>query len=263
MPRSNRIVRTRLRYGRHSRRPRYSSADNAMNSDAHHWGVCYFLLHSWFRVNCHRRGRYGADTGMSNALFHDIEQVRHALCAVVVFAVTHVPLQFASKPLEMVKDGGRHQYWSTLVWYRSQTVHDAHHPGTSPSGFDFTCISYSICLITPPPKIPSDAFVTDAEIKHGRVALVSGALLTALAFAGLEHPSTALAHSSIETQIEFFSAIGIAEAATYLPRFSSMFSLRDDAVPGKFIPGVNTTPGLTRIELNVSRCAMRFLLPVV
>ncbi len=120
-------------------------------------------------------------------------------------------------------------------------------------------VSTSHAFVAPSPyypKVPSDAFVKDAEIKHGRVALVSGAVLTALAFAGLEHPSTALAHSSIETQIEFFSAIGIAEAATYLPRLSSMFSLRDGVVPGKFIPGVNAKPGLTRIELNVSRCAM-------
>ena len=123
----------------------------------------------------------------------------------------------------------------------------------------FLIVSSSHALAVPsttPPTVPSDAFVADAEIKHGRVALVSGAVLAALASTGLEHPSMALAHSPIETQIEFFSAIGIAEAATYLPRLSSMFSLRDGVVPGKLIPGVNARPELTRVELNVSRSAM-------
>jgi hypothetical protein len=120
-------------------------------------------------------------------------------------------------------------------------------------------VSTSHAFVVPSPsypKIPSDAFVRDAEIKHGRVALVSGAVLATLASVGLEHPSAALAHSSIDTQLEFFSAIGIADAAIYLPRFASMFSLRDGVVPGKLIPGMHATPEFTRIELNVSRCAM-------
>lgn len=123
-------------------------------------------------------------------------------------------------------------------------------------------VSISHAYMVPPripsqsQKIPSDAFVTDAEIKHGRIALVSGAVLATLASVGIEHPTAALSQCSIDTQLDFFSAIGIAEAATYIPRLSSMFSLRDDAVPGKLIPGVNARPGLTRIELNVSRSAM-------
>lgn len=96
----------------------------------------------------------------------------------------------------------------------------------------------------------------DAEIKHGRVALVSGAVLASLASAGIDHPTAALSQFPIDAQLVFFSAIGILEAATYLPRLSSKFSLRDDAVPGVLIPRVTAEPWLTRIELDVSRAAM-------
>lgn len=175
------------------------------------------------------------------------------LCAVVVVAVTHVPLQLASKPLEMVKNGGRHQYWPALVG----TTHKPYTMRTIAALL--LVVSASHAFVAPPPlypKIPSDAFVRDAEIKHGRIALVSGAVLVTLASAGIEHPTAALAQSSIETQIDFFSAIGIAEAATYIPRLSSMFSLRDGVVSGRLITGVNAKPELLRIELDVSRCAM-------
>lgn len=173
----------------------------------------------------------------------------------VLVVVTHVAFHLTPKPLEVVEDRG-HQYWSTLWLVHS---YDSH-PMRTIHAILVTIVSTSCAFVTPPPpsrrKIPSDAFVTDAEIKHGRVALVSGAMLAALASAGIEHPTVALSQCSIDTQLEFFSAIGLAEAATYLPRLSSMFSLRDDAVPGKLIPMVKAETWLTKTELNVTRVAM-------
>ena len=124
----------------------------------------------------------------------------------------------------------------------------------------FLLVSTSYAFVAPAPnsrpKIPSDDFVKDAEIKHGRVALVSGAVLASLASAGIEHPTAALSQSPLDAQLMFFSAIGVAEAATYLPRLSYKFSLRDGVVPGELIPRVKAEPWLARLELNVSRVAM-------
>lgn len=105
-------------------------------------------------------------------------------------------------------------------------------------------------------RVPSNAFVQDAEIKHGRVALVSGAVLATLACTGFEHPTAVLSQCPVDTQLSFFSVIGIAEASSYLPRLSHLFSLRDGVVPGELIPRVSVEPWLKTIELNVSRVAM-------
>ena len=98
--------------------------------------------------------------------------------------------------------------------------------------------------------------IKDAEIKHGRLAIISGIVLASLASTGIEHPTAALSQCPIDTQLTFFSSIGIAEAGLYLPRMSSMFSLRQDVVPGELIPRVSSEPWLANIELNVSRVAM-------
>lgn len=124
-------------------------------------------------------------------------------------------------------------------------------------------VSTSHAFIVPSPsypKIPSEAFVRDAEIKHGRVALVSGTVLASLASMGVEYPTAALSQCPIDAQLIFFSLIGMTEAVTYLPRLSSKFSLRDGVVPGELIPRVKAEPWLARFELNVSRVAM---MPVI
>lgn len=111
---------------------------------------------------------------------------------------------------------------------------------------------------TPPPlkAVPSESYVADAEIKHGRVAMVSGAVLATLAANGFAHPTAVLSQSSTELQLMFFSAIGVMEAATYLPRLSSMFSLRDGVVPGQVFPKISPSAALVSVERNLSRVIM-------
>lgn len=218
----------------------------------HNWRRAWYLLvdHAWFRMN--RDPRYQVCTGRTNATFHDVEKVVDVLRTFLV-VVAHVAFDLASKPLEMVEDGGRHQYWTTWVG----THHEPYTMRTIQSLFLLLSTSHAFVVPQPPySKIPSDAFVRDTEIKHGRVALVSGAVLATLASTGIEHPTAALSQCPIDTQLVFFSAIGMAEAATYLPRLSSMFSLRDDAVPGELIPRVTAESWLTSLELNVTRIAM-------
>lgn len=84
---------------------------------------------------------------------------------------------------------------------------------------------------TPPPSLD---FVREAEIKHGRVAMVAGGVLAALAARGVAHPATLLSECDEATQLVFFSLVGVAEAATYLPRLGDRFTLRDGVVPGVF-----------------------------
>lgn len=235
---------------------RHTSTGDAMDSwrdgRYHWWRVWYLLIdHTWFRMN--HRGWYRVCAGRNNALFHDVEKVFDVLRTFLI-VVEHTAFHLMAKPLEMVGDGGQHQYWTILVG----TDHEPHTMRTIHSLLLLVTISHA--FVVPPPsnrhKIPSDDFVKDAEIKHGRVAMVSGTVLSSLASAGIEHPTAALSQCPMDAQLIFFSAIGIAEAATYLPRLSSMFSLRDDAVPGELIPRVTAEPWLSRIELNVSRVAM-------
>ena len=83
-------------------------------------------------------------------------------------------------------------------------------------------------------QVPSPQFIREAEIKHGRVAMVAGGVLAELYQMGFENPSMVLAHSPMWNQVAFFVAIGIVECVTYLPRLSVAFSLREGVTPGVF-----------------------------
>lgn len=113
-----------------------------------------------------------------------------------------------------------------------------------------------------PSNIPSDAFVRDAEFKHGRVALVSGAVLSVLSEHGFAHPTAALAQAPVATQLLFFSALGVVEALVYLPRLSYTFSLKPGVVPGRVLPKnvVSTNALVEELELTAARGAMLFVL---
>ena len=82
-------------------------------------------------------------------------------------------------------------------------------------------------------KIPSPSFIREAEIKHGRVAMTSAAVLSALSLTGFEHPATVLSECSSSDQLTFFSSIGILESIFYLPRLDYRFSLKKGAEPGQ------------------------------
>ena len=108
-------------------------------------------------------------------------------------------------------------------------------------------------------KVPSDEFRREAEIKHGRVAMTSAVALAALASAGFEHPARVLSQCPAEQQLLFFSLIGVAEAATYLPRLGPAFSLKEGIVPGVFgalSPASNTSVFLEDSAGRVAMCGV-------
>lgn len=128
---------------------------------------------------------------------------------------------------------------------------------------NFLCLALFIssnALVTPRKirvsKIPSNEFVSDAEIKHGRVAMVSAAALSALSANGFEHPPAVLSQCPVSAQILFFSAIGAAEAAFYLPRLAPKFALKESVEVGKIFPRISVNPWLKNSELIVSRATM-------
>ena len=117
----------------------------------------------------------------------------------------------------------------------------------------------SVALVaprSPKPNIPSKDFIREAEIKHGRVALLSGGVLSGLLASGVEHPTQALESLPPMVQLMFFSAIGLAEAAVYLPRLSTGFSLKDGIEPGKMFARISATQQARDVELVVTRLAM-------
>ena len=82
--------------------------------------------------------------------------------------------------------------------------------------------------VTRPPSLD---FVREAEIQHGRVAVVAGGVLAALAARGVAHPATLLSECDEATQLVDTSASASPRRRrTSAPRRS--ISLRDGVVPG-------------------------------
>ena len=108
------------------------------------------------------------------------------------------------------------------------------------------------------PTFSTSGYAREAEIKHGRIAMTSAAILAGLSVAGVEHPSLALSQLPLEQQLTFFSVIGAVEAGSYLPRLKSLCTLRDSVKPGAF--GVfNVAPPakeFVEVEDFASRVAM-------
>jgi hypothetical protein len=126
--------------------------------------------------------------------------------------------------------------------------------------FCFALLATSNAMVTPRKvklsKIPSNEFVSDAEIKHGRVAMASAAALSALGANGFEHPTAVLSQCPVSAQLLFFSAIGAAEAAFYLPRLAPKFALKESVEPGAIFPRLSAESWLKNSELIVSRATM-------
>ena len=118
--------------------------------------------------------------------------------------------------------------------------------------------SSAVGLRSPPSRVvPSPAFVRDAEIKHGRVAITSALALSALSAQGFEHPSSVLSQCSVSDQALFFSTIGLLEALVYLPRLANRFRLKKGIEEGRIVDlKVPTPKGLLFIEDVTGRLAM-------
>ena len=180
----------------------------------------------------------------------------HEKSNVVLSIVPNVRVNLVTEPLHVKQQGMRHQNCDRsppcLVYIPDMRT------TLLLATIALTSSAFVVPRGAPPPlkKIPSESFVADAEIKHGRVAMVSGAVLATLAANGFDHPTAVLSQCSTELQLMFFSAIGVAEAATYLPRLSSMFSLKEGVVPGQVFPRLTADAAVTSVELNLSRVIM-------
>ena len=112
-------------------------------------------------------------------------------------------------------------------------------------------------------SVPTDPFVREAEIKHGRVAMTAAGVLAALAAHGVSNPTSALNDLPAHEQLLFFASVGALEAGTYLPRVRSFGRLADGVTPGRFLPADFPPPPTlaVRCEDAAGRLAMCCVLP--
>ena len=102
----------------------------------------------------------------------------------------------------------------------------------------------------------SSAWKKEAEKKHGRVAMLAVPALVALGASGVEEPVRWLSQQSVDAQAEFFSAVGVLEAATGLPRLGYNFTIKDGVDPGVYPPLGPASPPSDRVETLLGRIAM-------
>ena len=106
----------------------------------------------------------------------------------------------------------------------------------------------------PSPKMPSDAFVREAEKKHARIALLALPTLGAIYAATGDNPATYLSHQSADVQSAFFGVSSLFEAAS-LSRLAPNFALKDGVTPGNW--GVKSVSADTeKLEDAAGRIAM-------
>lgn len=97
----------------------------------------------------------------------------------------------------------------------------------------------------------------EAEKKHGRTAMLAVPALLALGASGVEEPVRWLSQQPLDTQAEFFSAVGLVEAAFGLPRLGYGFTLKEGVQPGVYPPlSPPDNPQLDAAETNFGRIAM-------
>lgn len=108
-----------------------------------------------------------------------------------------------------------------------------------------------VAFAPPTPRVPTPAYVRDAERKHGRVALLAIPTLVAISTVD-PAPASYLARQPVDTQVLFFSLVGILEAAS-LSRLGPKYSLR---VPPGTYPPLKPRPSLDAIEDGAGRAAM-------
>ena len=108
--------------------------------------------------------------------------------------------------------------------------------------------------LTPHGGVPSDAFVREAEIKHGRVAMLAVPALAAIGAATGDDPVRFLSQQPLEVQAAVFAGAGTLEGVTFA-RLGPRFSLKEGVVPGK-LWDVPHTAAAARAEDLAGRLAM-------
>ena len=97
----------------------------------------------------------------------------------------------------------------------------------------------------------------EAEKKHGRVAMLAVPALVAIGASGAaEEPVRWLSQQPVDAQALFFSAAGIVEAGTGLPRLGYNFTIKEGILPGVYTPFPPPGPRLDAAETLVGRVAM-------
>ena len=102
--------------------------------------------------------------------------------------------------------------------------------------------------------VPSDAFVREAEVKHGRVAMLALPTLAAIAAATGDDPVRFLSQQPPDVQAAVFASAGTLEGLTFA-RLGPRFSLRDGVTPGKLWEAPHP-PAAARAEDLAGRAAM-------
>lgn len=100
----------------------------------------------------------------------------------------------------------------------------------------------------------NDAWMREAEIKHGRVAMLAFPTLAQISTITNTNPVSWLAHQPVDTQIYFFSAAAVFESLN-LRRLGYGFVLKEGEEPGKLFQS-NHSAGFDVVETNVGRIAM-------
>lgn len=107
----------------------------------------------------------------------------------------------------------------------------------------------------PKADTPQYKWLQEAEKKHGRAALVAAPSLAIIAMATGEDPVPWLNHQPGETQLTFYSVVGLLESLN-LRRIDKGFTLKSDEKPGRLLPIRSDVPSLNRVEDYAGRIAM-------
>ena len=115
--------------------------------------------------------------------------------------------------------------------------------------------SSSSFLATPKVDTPQYKWLQEAEKKHGRAALVAAPSLALIAMATGDDPVPWLNHQPADTQLTFYSVIGLLESFN-LRRIDKGFTLKEGEEPGRLLPVTSDIPSLNLVEDAAGRVAM-------
>ena len=110
-------------------------------------------------------------------------------------------------------------------------------------------------LATPKVDTPQYKWIKEAEKKHGRAALVAAPSLALIAMATGDDPVPWLNHQPVDTQLTFYSVIGLLESLNFR-RIDKGFTLKEGEKPGRLPPVTSDNPSLNMVEDLAGRVAM-------